>query len=274
MKLIKVEAFWSWETGLTHYRLAERLPYEDFRRLKNADLLYHIEWENEEEVPHGWYVFSDLERLHQLGYKFEDEIEKAILKERRNRRLSEQTADEAEALGLTCPGCGSKLSLGTFAPDWAVMHCYTCNYSAAVRKQGSSLRVERAGFDKEEAEKLKKELNLGGEPLNWALFFLRDYEEYKKLKAEQDKVIQEFKKFLDSLGGVEKWHFDWSFDDYRCRLGEEIKRHPKYVWIAYEYFCEDELVGFVIKGSWSSDTGLGYINLLECFRKGGETNAD
>lgn len=59
-------------------------------------------------------------------------------------------------------------------------------------------------------------------------------------KAERAALVESTKKET----GLEE-HGDWSWDDYRFDVGEEIASSEHFV--ARKYFCDKDLIGFVIK---------------------------
>jgi hypothetical protein len=129
--VIDVEWEYSWETGCEYLRLRSTLPKQDFMKLFKAELVYHINKENDLEIPSGWYIsknYLEIEKL--IGYSFDSKVKKKIDEINERQRKSDEVMQKARLLRLKCPICSNLLELGEWNEKGAAIMCYKDKYTA------------------------------------------------------------------------------------------------------------------------------------------------
>lgn len=177
MMEIPVEIIRSWESGAIHLKLIGRpLSKAEFSTLLKNDLIYKMESENDEEIPGGWYIVPNIEKIEKLiGRTFNNNILNHLERQREESRKLDKAYELAQNFVAKCPKCGERLE----AAEWnsalrATLRCYRHKYTAVVDLAKNQVLDE--GFDDEKNKEY-------GVELWWYKALLRTGE-VKKAKAE------------------------------------------------------------------------------------------
>jgi len=167
MKEIDVELLTSWEVGGMHLRIVGR-PFaaDSFRRLLAQDAIYKEEYENDEELPGGWYldIRKGLEAIEAEGYAVSEGVKARVLEYR--DRLQRMPAVEKRVFSwqLQCPICREPLQAGEWTDEGdvirATLKCYRDSYCAVLKGtlDREEYEVIDAGFDDEKNKEYQVEL--------------------------------------------------------------------------------------------------------------------
>jgi ribosomal protein S27AE len=175
-KIIPVELVYSWEVGRVFLRLVGKsLNREEFKKLKEKNLVYGLfgesAWDN--ELPEGWYISKDYEKIEEIiGYSFSDEIKKEINKIREKDKAYKMVEDVLSKLKIKCPVCGENLILTRWSDKGGALSCFKHDYVVVCNAEG---KILDGGFSDEK----DKEYNV---PYFWERLLLT-YMDVEKAKA-------------------------------------------------------------------------------------------
>lgn len=152
LKVIPVRIVYSWETGMKYLKVVGHpLDKNEFSKLKKKGLIHGIFGldASEMEIPQGWYLTEEYEKLEELGFTVSKEIKEFIDKERQHRKKSRFVREVADKASIRCPECGQKLILGKWTDKGATLHCYKHNYTAVIKVEDKKYKVIDKGYDEE-----------------------------------------------------------------------------------------------------------------------------
>jgi len=152
---IEVEMIYSWEVGSYLLKIVGKpFTYPEFSLLKKEGLIWYERYDNDLEVPPGWYISAEFEKIEKLtGKKFPVHIKEKINQERNKRNALDKTYEIGSSFSVSCPVCGQELEMACWDVGVVVKRCYKHRYSAVINTVEQKIIDE--GFDKEKNEEYR-----------------------------------------------------------------------------------------------------------------------